>query len=203
MIRVKAVLDSTHLLLFGPVLLAHEVGAVLGGVRLTATIPASTFSAAFRRGRAVWEWGTEGGSTRDQGAQSAVDAVRYPLRMLATEDHLRQADAAWYAKLAPSRDPLEILERGWEEVGSRLHAKEAFGYVSSPALVWPTVYYGAWLETFGWGAQWQERAAAWLDLADRMLERAISANPVDPDEDASLTTHEQKTGRELRLVRAN
>jgi len=202
-IKVRRVLDSTHLLTWGPLLYTHETGATLGGVRLTATIAAGNLGEKFRRGRAVWEWGSEGSATRDQGTETAVDSVRYPLRMLATVDGLRLMNAAWYASIPAPRDPLEIVERGWEEVGSRLYQKNAFGFTSSEALIWPTLYYGAWLETFGWGPKWHEPAAAWLDMADRMLERAILNTPNDPDENAIFVSQEQHTGREIRLERAN
>jgi hypothetical protein len=201
-VKVRSVLDGVGLLLFNALLHDHETGAKIGGCRLVASITGAQVPDRLRRGRAVWEWGSEGSATRDQTQQTAVDVARYPVAMVANEDNLREYDAAFWARISANRDPLELLERGWDHLGSRLTARNVWGYVASEPLRWPTVYYAVWLEMLTWGKDYAETAEARRMLAEQTLDENIAANPSDPDEDASVTTHEQPILRQIRMVRA-
>lgn len=200
-VKVRSVVDSTGILLFSALLHDHEAGAKLGGVRLTATITGAQVTARFRRGRAVWELGTEGSAVRDRSYQTAVDVTAYPVVMLATEDNLREYDAAFWTRIASTRDPLELLERGWDHLSQRLVMRGVWGFIASEPLRWPTVYYAVWLEMLTWGKDYADTAEARRLLAEQTLEEAIQANPSDPDEDAAVTVREQPV-RTVRMMRA-
>ena len=202
-VRVRTVLDAAGLVLFGPLLHDHEVGALVGGCRLLATIASTGVPTRFRKGRAMFEWGAEGSASRNRAEQIAVDVVRYPLRRLATQDDMRRVDAAFYSDISKHRDPEEILDEGWDECRRQVWRRQIWGLVTSEALRWPTVLFAAWLETMGWGQRWAERAAMWKAEAQRVLEDSIESTPVDPNEDGQVGEREQPIFSTIALSRAS
>jgi hypothetical protein len=202
-VRVRGVLSATQLRLYGPILHDHETGALIGGCRLTAAIASASMTTLFRGGRAVWEWGAEGSATRTRTGQSAVDCVRYPLRMLASEDDLRGIDPAFWARIAQTRDPRELLDRAWEWVNRRLGLRNVLGFGASEALVTPTALYATYWETRSWGRDWQERAAMWLKEATLVLDEVAMRFWSDPNEDGAVEALEQPYPGTVRIARAS
>lgn len=204
LVRVRTVLsDTTGLVLFGPVLHDHERGASIGGCRLKATIASASCTTKFRKGRAVWSWGTEGSASLNRTAQIAAEVVRYPLIRLASGEDLRKIDASWYAKIAFSRDTEELLDEAWDEVRRQVWRRQIWGLVTSEGLRWPTALAAAWLELSSHGPQFAERAEYLKNEFLRVLENSIESNPVDIDEDGQITEREQPLFSTVRIGRAS
>lgn len=202
-VRVRTVLDGVGMTLFGPLLHDHERGASIGGCRLIATISSAAATTKFRKGRAVFVWGSEGSASRNRTAQIGAEVVRYPLLRMATADDLRRLDASWYAHISQFRDVDEILDEGWDECRRQIWRRSIWGFVTSDGLRWATTLAAAWIETMGWGPKWMERAGAWKAEFLRVLEASVEVNPVDSDEDGQITAREQPIFSTISLMRAS